>query len=235
MKYIFPVPLALVVVFCLAGCKKDRIDTYLMSTPDLSKTGENGANLAVDEGMRLDVTQRVISQVYGEMKNIADQYHNYLNADSNAVFDFQFRSLGGNHGYVDARGNVTKVYGPDSVSYDIDYDIYTLLVNYSDSASVFLGGSLHLTGEIFQARTLRTVFMVGYVDFTGDYAGHIDFHNLNLPLDPGGRLLSVWSTQEDLGTFRCNGALEMASGSETFLFNPYYRPLASDTTGTSLM
>ena len=201
----------------LASCSQGRQDPLGAGsesglTEGRLTLGASGPNLMIDSVNVLTASQAIDEEVFtafvkaGSAKPAGSE-------TAEAV-----RMMGDYSGYAIVDGSVAVT--GTSVSYDIKLTFY----DYSNSASIFIGGGLQYLGSvdvISNRGIVQDVFVNGEIKFAGSYTGFVKYSNFLLPTDAQGNLISVFAPVDVLMNLSRGGSLTFNSGGNRYVLNPY--------------
>ncbi len=155
-------------------------------------------------------------------------YRSYTKAAQDLMVDAEYgtkvvRVSGTTYGYAVTEG-FTELSGNtiDGVTFKFEM-AYN---DYTDDGHLYLGGKLKFDGSMKKSGDYwipTKIYVSQSAAFAGDYKGTILFNGLRLPVDSLGRQIDVTEDDAVLRHYPVDGSVKIQSGSNTILYNPFYR------------
>ncbi len=172
----------------LAACSQGRQDPLAVGageelTEGKLTMGGGGPNLVVEENNKLEACQEIDEEVFTAYARACTSLSSVFQNNGEAL-----RMLGQYSGYVVIDGSQSFT---NEEKTSLAYDFKLTFFDYSDSAAIFMGGSLRYQGAavFISPRWIRkNIIVQDSIKFAGAYSGSIKFGNFQLPTNDQGNL-----------------------------------------------
>ena len=133
--------------------------------------------------------------------------------------DETIRVNGWHSGYAEVDGSLAP--SDTAIAFEFGLTFY----DYSDSASIFIGGNMQFHGRaslVNQELRPRSLFAEGEFQFAGLYNGSVEYHFfLIITEENSGTLMSIFTPDSILSYYHNQGYLTFESGGSSFFLQPY--------------